>query len=258
MAGKMVKVNLLQDQQSSGEVKRVVRKASGVTQQVVMLVVAIFALVVIVGLDYFQATLESKRVQGELSVQTARAEELKRLTARREELARQKQAVDDRINVIKQLRQQQSGPVTMLSQLNRRIPDSGLYLFNIKQSDKGIAMVGRAENEETVQRFVKSLEGSDGVFNAPEVTVVLPARFNSKDKLKAHITEMMGELGVDSVNIDTLSQITEDQKETKPVLFALRCSFAKPGATQTTAQTSATGTGATGGKGPVAAAAAVR
>jgi Tfp pilus assembly protein PilN len=251
MAAKMVKVNLLQDQQGSGEVKRVVRKASGVTQQVVMLVVAIFALVVVVALDYFQANLDSKRVQGELSVQQARSEELKRLTAKREELAKQKQAVDDRIAVIKQLRQQQSGPVTLLSQLNSRIPDSGLYLFNIKQTDRGIAMVGRAENEDTVQRFVKNLEGSEGVFNAPEVTVVLPARFNSKDKLKAHITEMMSELGVDSVNIETLSAIAEDTRENKPVLFALRCSFVKPGATQTTAQNS--GPTTPGAKGAVAA-----
>ena len=99
MASKMVKVNLLQDQQGSGEVKRVVRKASGVTQQVVMVVVSVAILVVVVALDYFQANLESKRVQADLAVQTARAEELKKLTVRREELAKQKQAVDDRIAV---------------------------------------------------------------------------------------------------------------------------------------------------------------
>jgi Tfp pilus assembly protein PilN len=249
MAAKMVKVNLLQDQQGSGEVKRVVRKASGVTQQVVMVAVSVFALILIVSLDYLQATHQRNAVLATLAQEQTRADELKKLTARREELARQKQAVDDRIAVIKQLRKEQAGPVTLLSQLNRRIPDSGLYLFNIKQSDRGIAMIGRAENEETVQKFVKNLEGSDGVFNAPEVTVVLPTRFNSKDKLKAHITEMMSEMGVDSVNIDTLSAITEDQKETKPVLFALRCSFVKPGAAQTTAQN----TTSTGAKGPVAA-----
>ena len=253
MASKMVKVNLLQDRQGSGEVKRVVRKASGVTQTVVMLVFAILALATVVGLDFLDASRTKARVERDLAVEQSRAEELKRLTARREELAKQKQAVDDRIAVIKQLRQLQVGPVTLLSQLNKRIPDSGLYLFNIKQSDKGIAMVGRAENEETVQKFVRNLEGSEGVFEKPEVTVVLPARFNSRDKLKAHITEMMSELGVDSVNIEALSQITEDSKETKPVLFALRCAFARPGATQTAAQT-----GTPAGKGPVAAAAAVR
>ena len=104
-----------------------------------------------------------------------------------------------------------------------------MYLFNIKQTDKGIVLVGRADNEAVVQHFVKSLEGSDGVFNAPEVTTVLPARFSSKDKLKAHITEMMAELGIDSVNIDTLSSITEDQKTVKPVLFTLRCAYTRPG-----------------------------
>lgn len=245
MAGKMVKVNLLQDQQSSGEVKRVVRKASGVTQLLVMIAIAVFALITVVTLDYWNATSESTKVKAELAQEESRAEELKKLTLRREELARQKQAVDDRIAVIKQLKSQQSGPVMMLSALNKRIPDSGLYLFNIKQNERGISMVGRAETEEIVQRFVKSMEGSDGIFNAPEVTMVLPARFNSKDKLKAHITEMMTELGIDSVNIDMLSTIVEDQKENKPVLFALRCAYVRPGVTQSTVAE-------TGAKGPVA------
>ena len=62
MAGKMVKVNLLQDQQSSGEVKRVVRKASGGAQQVLMLGIAVLSLAVVVGLDYFSANRDAVRV----------------------------------------------------------------------------------------------------------------------------------------------------------------------------------------------------
>ncbi|HZS48582.1 MAG TPA: PilN domain-containing protein [Blastocatellia bacterium] len=247
MAGKMVKVNLLQEQQPANEIKRTVRKVSGVTQFLLMLVISIVALVVIVGLDFLSATIQSKHVSEQLSEQQARANELKKLTARREELAKQKQAVDDRIAIIKQLRKEQSGPVTMLSQINQRIPDSGLYLFTIKQTDKGIALVGRADNEETVQKFVKNLESSDGVFDAPEVATVLPARFNTRDKLKAHISEMMHDIGADNVNIDSLSNIPEDPKDQgKSVLFALRCNYSRTGS-QPAANAAA------GAKGPVAA-----
>jgi Tfp pilus assembly protein PilN len=214
-----------------------------------MLVIAIFALMLIVGLDFIQAKRQSDAVKAQLAEQEQRAEELKKLTARREELAKQKQAVDDRIAIIKQLKSAQSGPVTMLSNLNKRIPDAGLYLFTIKQTDKGIAVVGRADNEETVQRFVKALESSDGVFASPELAMVLPAKFNSRDKLKQHITEMMSEIGANIVNIDALSNIPEDPKDAqsgKAVLFALKCTFIKPGTEPVT-------NAPAGAKGPVAA-----
>src|SRR5215467_8849709 len=132
MAGKMVKVNLLQEQQPANEIKRTVRKVSGVTQFLLMLGISIFALMLIVGLDFIQAKRQSDSVKAQLAEQEQRAEELKKLTARREELAKQKQAVDDRIAIIKQLKSAQSGPVTMLSQLNKR-PEPGIYLFTIKQ-----------------------------------------------------------------------------------------------------------------------------
>jgi len=249
MAGKMVKVNLLQEQQPANEIKRTVRKVSGVTQFLLMLVISIVALVLIVGLDFIQAKRQSDSVKAQLVEQEQRAEELKKLTARREELAKQKQSVDDRIAIIKQLKTAQSGPVNMLSQLNKRIPDTGLYLFAVKQTDKGIALVGRADNEETVQRFVKSLEISDGVFEQPELAMVLPARFSSRDKLKAHVVEMMSEIGAPNVNIDALSNIPEDPKDAqngKSVLFALKCTYIKSGSEAVT-------NAPAGAKGPVAA-----
>ena len=85
MAVKMVKVNLLQDQQSSGEVKRVVRKASGITQLLLMLAIAGFALVTVISLDFYSATKDSRNVAAQLLQEQQRADELKKLTARREE-----------------------------------------------------------------------------------------------------------------------------------------------------------------------------
>src|SRR5437660_667630 len=114
MASKMVKVNLLQDQQARVEVKRTVRRVSGVTQQLLTVLVAAFTLVTILGLDYYSTARQSKQAKTELAQQEKRADDLKRLSDQRAELIRQKQSVDDRISIIKQLKGEQSGPVTLL------------------------------------------------------------------------------------------------------------------------------------------------
>jgi type IV pilus assembly protein PilN len=79
-----------------------------------------------------------------------------------QQFGQQRGQLEQRVNLVEQLRKAQTGPVHLLDQISRALP-SMLWLTELKQSDKTpgeIVIDGRSTTLTGVSDFVKNLEES--------------------------------------------------------------------------------------------------
>jgi Tfp pilus assembly protein PilN len=80
-------------------------------------------------------------------------------------LRRSSRTSTSRIDVIKKLRASQQGPVSLLSEINSRLPtDPDFRLESVEQKNGELTIEGQSPNEYAVTAFSRSLEFSNGLF----------------------------------------------------------------------------------------------
>ena len=163
----MIKVNLLDsvtERQSSAAV--VEAKVANPAARMWMLggaVVALLGLAMV--FDYYSAAASQKKAQAELEKQEQIAAQMAAVNKEQADLEKKLKDIQSRIDVIKKLRSSQQGPVSLLSDLNARLPqDPDFRLNSIEQKGGELTIQGQSPNEYAVTQFGRSLEFSDGLF----------------------------------------------------------------------------------------------
>ena len=131
--------------------------------------VILMATVVLIGWRFWSLRQDSVQLTQELA---AADEELQRLAPFLERVRAfevQGAQLIERVALIEQLRQGQSGPVRMLDEISRSLPN-GLWLLELRQEDEGVFVVGRATTLTALSDFMANLEDSGQV--APPVEIV--------------------------------------------------------------------------------------
>lgn len=168
------------------------------TQQMVLLVLAVSACLLAIGLDWIITRRDHSRVQAEVDAEQATADRLVPITKQAKELQDKNKAVEERINAIMRLRAEQTGPLRLLQMMDGKLPADNLFrLTTITQAkaekdkkDDTFTISGYSPNEFQVTQFAKNLEFSDGWFtkftldigrsNNPEVKEGKPGAEASK------------------------------------------------------------------------------
>jgi Tfp pilus assembly protein PilN len=115
--------------------------------------------------DYYSAAASQKKAQAELEKQEQIAAQMAAVNKEQADLEKKLKDIQSRIDVIKKLRSSQQGPVSLLSDLNSRLPkDPDFRLNNIEQKDGELTIQGQSPNEYAVTQFGRSLEFSDNLF----------------------------------------------------------------------------------------------
>ena len=115
--------------------------------------------------DYVSAAASQMRAKAELARQQQIAEQMKAVNAEQAELEKKLKDIQTRIDAIKRLRTSQQGPVSLLSQVNSRIPsDPDFRLESVEQKNGELTIEGQSPNEFSVTQFGRNLEFSDGLF----------------------------------------------------------------------------------------------
>src|SRR5215216_1193431 len=115
--------------------------------------------------DYYSASASQAKAQAELEKQEQIAAQMAAVNKEQADLEKKLKDIQSRIDVIKKLRSSQQGPVSLLSDLNARLPkDADFRLNNIEQKDGELTIQGQSPNEYAVTQFGRSLEFSDGLF----------------------------------------------------------------------------------------------
>jgi Tfp pilus assembly protein PilN len=115
--------------------------------------------------DFYSAAASQKKAQAELEKQQQIAAQMAAVNKEQADLEKKLKDIQSRIEVIKRLRSSQQGPVSLLSDLNSRLPsDPDFRLNTIEQKAGELTIEGQSPNELAVTQFGRSLEFSDGLF----------------------------------------------------------------------------------------------
>ncbi|MBC7929614.1 MAG: PilN domain-containing protein [Rubrivivax sp.] len=163
----MIKINLLDSVSERSQGAAVVeQRVANPNVRVWIMAVSVFALMFLVMVfDYVSATAANASAKAELERQQQIAAQMAAINAEQAELEKKLNAIKTRINAIKQLRASQQGPVSLLSDVNARIPaDPAFRLESVEQKGGELVIEGQSPNEQAVTNFGRSLEFSNGLF----------------------------------------------------------------------------------------------
>jgi Tfp pilus assembly protein PilN len=165
----MIRVNLLQSvtERHSGAVASVERKVGSPTSRLLLMSLAVgFLLAALIGIDVLSTQMNKADAEKRLEEQKRIATELEAVMKEQKELETKIQAIDARINAIKDLRSKQAGPSAVLEALRERIlMTPGIYLDSVEQKGDLLEIRGTSNEEAAPTQFGKSLEFSNGLFS---------------------------------------------------------------------------------------------
>ncbi len=123
------------------------------------LVVAVFGLVVALGGNFYwfysrDADLTLR--QTKLADTNRRIEELQKVIGEVNNINKRKKEVQEKLDVLEQLRKKRSGPVRLLDALATCIPKK-VWLSDFAEAQNNVKLNGQAESHEDVSEFMKGL-----------------------------------------------------------------------------------------------------
>ena len=153
----MIRVNLIGERKSAKK-----KIAFPIAQQVPVACGAILvAAVLVVGWRYWSLGREAARLTTDIAKAQKETASLKSILAQVQDFEEQKAQLQQRVELIEQLRREQTGPVHMLDEISRSLPPL-LWLTQIKQTPNSsdVLIDGRSNTLTSISDFVTSLEAS--------------------------------------------------------------------------------------------------
>lgn len=136
-----------------------------------------------VALDYLNLQRQDSAIREELVAAHAEKARLQPILKEVERFEAQKKDLQERVNLIEELRQNQVGPVHLLDQISRSMPDR-LWLLDMKQTGNDVTLEGKTSTLSSLADFVANLEAS-GYFAKPvEITNSEEEKANETDLIK--------------------------------------------------------------------------
>lgn len=165
----MIKINLLSEGKRPAAVRRT-KAAKGAPSLNLGSWLFAGALALILGgfgAFYLFKYLELKRVEEQVAEAQKEVDELKPIIEEVERFKRKKAELDHKIQVIKDLKRNQRGPVQVLDQVSRALPEL-LWLDSLEMNKNRVELKGRAFNNSAVEALITSLDNVPE-FDEPEL-----------------------------------------------------------------------------------------
>lgn len=119
---------------------------------------------------WFLKYSEKKSKQEQVASQRLVAQSLESIIAEVESYQRRKDALENRIKTINDLKQRQKGPVRLLDRISQDLPDL-VWLDKLELSGALITVDGRGLNPNAIANFVENVK-ADPLFDEPEVQAI--------------------------------------------------------------------------------------
>ena len=148
----------------------------------------------LLGWWYWSLQSETKDLDQQIADAQRETARLQSVIVQVQQFEARKAQLQQRVTLIEELRKGQAGPVHLLDQVSRSLPDT-MWLTELKQSSNDIAIDGRCTTLTALSDFVSALEGSNYFDRPVEIvdSIVEPAaagvpeliKFSVKAKFKA-------------------------------------------------------------------------
>ena len=161
----MIRINLLESERASaGKGKGSAGAGSkpsgggggGVGPYIPLLATLVVALVGC-GILFTTLTSEIETTKTKITAAKAEIEKLKVEKARKDELEQKRKSFTDQVNLIERLKAEQGGPVHMLDEISKALPDF-VWLTSITQAGASLKIAGEASTNNAIADFLNNLQ----------------------------------------------------------------------------------------------------
>jgi Tfp pilus assembly protein PilN len=165
----MIKINLLHSvtERQVGAIDMVDQRiGSAASRFLVLTLVVGFLTLAVIGWDVVSTRMAKAAAEQELAVQKEKEAQLQSVIDEQKDLEAKINAIDARINAIKDLRANQAGPSAVLEAVRERVTMvPGIYLESVEQKGDQLEFKGSSQDEAQVTQFGRSMEFSNGLFS---------------------------------------------------------------------------------------------
>ena len=190
----MIKINLLAADRD--RVKKKSKFSIGGEKITIGCSLILVAAALVVGWWYWSLQNESKDVDREIADAQRETARLQSVIVQVQQFEARRVQLQQRVTLIEELRKGQTGPVHLLDQVSRSLPDT-MWLIEMKQTANDIAIDGRCTTLTALSDFVSALETSnyferpveivDSIVEAGTPTTPELIKFSVKGKFKAPV-----------------------------------------------------------------------
>jgi len=171
----MIRINLLATERpAAGGKKRAASSAApsapGALQAYLFLVLFAGGTALFCGFLWFVKSASIRELDSQIESAKKRQQELQAIKAKVDEYEAQKRMLDAKINLIEKLQQEQSGPVHLLDEVSRALPDF-VWLTSLEQNGNTLSFKGESNGLSSVADFMTKL----GQAGAPGCSEPTPA-----------------------------------------------------------------------------------
>jgi len=157
----MIKINLMADAQAGkGRVKAAPRiEGTGALGQNVLMIGVVVLSLLGVGWRWYSLASEHSQLVSEIAKAEQEKQRLQAIIKKGEDYKAKKDLLQRKITLVTQLKRNQSGPVHLLDEVSKQLPDF-LWLDSMSESGFAIQIQGKATTYNAVSNFYNNLTGS--------------------------------------------------------------------------------------------------
>jgi type IV pilus assembly protein PilN len=155
----MIKINLLVEARAEKAARAplIAFGATNINNYIILgLIVAGLAFV---GLRYWKLSSKLSAIKADIATNQREYDRLKPIIAEVEAFKKRNAELKHKIEVIEQLKQNQYGPVRIMDEVSKALPDL-LWLTNMNLNGTNLTVQGQALNENAVANFISNLSAS--------------------------------------------------------------------------------------------------
>jgi type IV pilus assembly protein PilN len=157
----MIKINLLAgtQQTKTRAAKKPRFEGVGTLGQNVLMAGMVILALLFIGWRWYSLESEARMLRSEIVKAQAEKERLQAIIKKGEEYKAKKELLERKIALITQLKRNQSGPVHLLDEISKQLPDF-LWLDSMNESGSSVVIQGKATTYNAVSNFYNNLTGS--------------------------------------------------------------------------------------------------
>lgn len=153
----MIRINLLAADRPAKKGKRAAAATPGATQAYLILGVFAGGAALVAAGAFVWVSGQIRDLDGKISTLEARQRQLQAIKQQVDELERKRSTFQQKVDLIEKLKAEQSGPVHMLDELSKSLPDF-VWLTTLEQSGNAVKLVGESNGLTSVAEYMTSLE----------------------------------------------------------------------------------------------------
>lgn len=155
----MIKVNLLGEARREKAVRKPLISLAGANLNNYIVLGLIIVALAWVGVRYWRLSTQLSDLNREIAENQKEYERLKPIIDEVENFKKKNEELKHKIEVIEQLKANQFGPVRIMDEVSKALPDL-VWLTKMDMSGRTISLLGQALNENAVANFIANLASS--------------------------------------------------------------------------------------------------